>query len=68
MSMYSKLGFKVDAYQVKDLKQLVLNLARPKYLAIISAALGIGYVTYRTTITYLNRRKYRHIPGAPTKG
>jgi hypothetical protein len=24
--------------------------------------------SYWTLITYLNRRKYRHIPGPPTKG
>jgi hypothetical protein len=27
-----------------------------------------GFFAYWTLITYLERRKYRHIPGPPTKG
>lgn len=51
-----------------DAKEIALNLTRPKNLAILTAGLSLSYVAYRTVITYLNRRKYRHIPGPPTKG
>lgn len=32
------------------------------------AILGSSYLVYKTLRIYLNRRKYRHLPGPPTNG
>ena len=68
MSVSKFLGFGLNSSDAKEIKKITLNLTRPKNLAILTAGLGLSYVAYRTVITYLNRRKYRHIPGPPTKG
>lgn len=60
---------------LRELKQnfdeatkIALGLVTPKNVAILGAGLGFSYFVYRTIITYQVRRKYRHIPGEPTKG
>ena len=44
---------------------------RPKILINFGgtlAGLATSYLIYRIARIYLKRRKYRHIPGPPTKG
>lgn len=53
---------------IKEIQKLTLELATPKNLAIVAVSLGVSYVGYKTLVIYLRRRKYRHIPGPPTKG
>ena len=51
-----------------EIKSLAIDLARPKKLALVAAGLSLSYLGYKTVEIFLNRRKYRHIPGPPTKG
>lgn len=53
---------------IKSVQKLTLDLATPKNIAIIATSFGLAYISYRTMSVYLTRRKYRHIPGPPTKG
>ncbi len=38
------------------------------YCGILAVGLTASYVIYKFGKTYLVRRKYKHIPGPPTKG
>ena len=51
------------------MKELAIKM--PKALTkslVILAGSCTSALAYWTLVTYLNRRKYRHIPGPPTKG
>lgn len=43
-------------------------LGRSKKLAIVTSGVILSFWAYITVSIYLKRRKYRHIPGPPTKG
>lgn len=53
---------------LKEFQARVVDLIRPKKLAIAATGLGLSYFAYKTVRLYLKRRKYRHIPGPPTRG
>lgn len=56
------------ANNLTDLKNAVwVNLSAKKVL-LISSSLGSCYLLYRLVKFHLYKRKYRHIPGPPTKG
>ena len=41
---------------------------RPIHVLEVAGGLAAGYFFYKTFSIYLERRKYRHIPGPATKG
>ncbi len=41
-----------------------LNINMAKYIALVPAS----FILYKAIRIFLLRRKYRHIPGPPTKG
>lgn len=45
-----------------------INFDNAFYVGKLSAGLITLYLFYKTGEMYLHRRKYRHIPGPPTKG
>lgn len=53
-----------------EIKKFLIDdgLRTTKNLAITVGTLGASYVAYITFKLYLKKRKYRHIPGPPTKG
>ena len=65
----------VGTFFDSNLKSYFIQLFRRKIkmrlvrdVAGIFTTLVVGYVGYKTLRIYLLRRKYRHIPGPPTKG
>ena len=56
-------------HAIEELKHLLDEaLSKPKNVVFTAGGLGAALIAYVTLRTYLNRRRYAHIPGPPTKG
>jgi hypothetical protein len=54
--------------KIIDLKQLTeIRLSYAEITKLLAGA-GLTYLLYKSLRIYLERRKYRHIPGPPTPG
>ncbi len=54
--------------ELNDLKRVVLGLLKPRNVAIAACGLGASWFFHFTFKLYRLRKKYRHIPGPPSKG
>ncbi len=50
------------------LKHALIEKATPKNTLILVSVVSTGYVLFKVFKFYLKKRKYRNIPGPPTKG
>ena len=51
-----------------DLQRAILDYSTPKNIFLFTLGLSTSYLLYKIVRFYLFKRKYRHIPGPPTKG
>lgn len=51
-----------------DLQRAIIDYSTPKNILLFSLGLSTSYLLYKIVRFYLYKRKYRHIPGPPTKG
>lgn len=55
--------------ELNHAKSLVLNsFGKPKNMLIAVSGVGASYFVYLTIKLYRKKRRYRHIPGPPTRG
>ena len=55
--------------ELNELKRIVISaLSRPRNIGLAVCGLGASCFLYFTLKIYLERRKYRNIPGPPTRG
>lgn len=55
--------------EISELKSVVIEgIKNPKNIALIVLGAGTSFIAYQTLKIYFLRRKFRHIPGPPTKG
>ena len=52
----------------EDLQKAIKDYSTPKNILLFSFGLSTSYILYKLVEFYLNKRKYRHIPGPPTEG
>lgn len=53
---------------IESHKTIMANLPQAKNVVIALSGLGASYFLYKTLKLYLKKRKFRHIPGPPTRG
>lgn len=51
-----------------DFQKAIIDNSTPKNILLFTLGLSTSYIVYKIVGFYLKRRKYRHIPGPPTKG
>ena len=51
-----------------DLQKAIIDYSTPKNILLFTLGLSTSYLLYKFVGFYLYKRKYRHIPGPPTKG
>lgn len=68
MDSYRIISNNITDIGLKDIRKSIVDCLKPKNVALTTISLGFGYFAYKTVQIYLIRRKYRHIPGPPTKG
>lgn len=63
------LKMSVSKFELNELKSVVLEAAKkPKNILLFTLGAGSSFLLYQVLKIYLLRRKFRHIPGPPTKG
>jgi len=64
----SSLDINFLRYNAIELQKIILEKSTPKNVLITVGFLSVGFILYKTLRFVLRKRKYRHIPGPPTKG
>lgn len=65
MSLISIENLKLNSI---ELQKTILDKTTPRNLTIALGCACSSYVTYKLIKFILKKRRYRHIPGPPTKG
>lgn len=64
----SSLNLDAWSSDAMKMKETIVKNSTPKNALVAFCVMGTAYVLYKTVRLYLKKRKYRHIPGPPTKG
>lgn len=63
---------KLEALKLNEsfegLQKAIIEYSTPKNALLVTLGLSTSYLLYKIFRFYLKKRKYRHIPGPPTKG